>query len=222
VDRLIETNKEGSVTMKKLLLIGGLLLAAVGGFVMASAPATAGDAGVHHPDCPGVVTDIAPGVGTPIAGGVYVKAGPEHHYVGIQPAGYIAGPQGGHDVSHVDVCPSKDPTTTLPDPTTTVPVTTQPEVTTTVVETTTTVPDVTTTVPDVTTTVPDVTTTTTTDPTNTTPATTQPPSTSPPTTQPDLPYTGSTETAGMALMAFGLVLAGLGIVLYARRPEELI
>lgn len=103
--------------------------------------ATDVNAGVHHPDCPGLVSDIAPGAPTPIGGTVWVKAGDEHYNVGYHDAGYVAGPQGGHAVSHVDVCPPVGTTTTSS--TTTPPTTTTssvPATTTTVAATTTTVP----------------------------------------------------------------------------------
>ena len=76
--------------MKKTI-IGGLLAAGslLGGLavtttVSADEPST----GVHHPECEGLVKDIAPGVPTPIDGDVYVKAGNQHYYVGFQEAGY--------------------------------------------------------------------------------------------------------------------------------------
>lgn len=83
-------------------------------------------ADVHHPTCPGVVVDIDPGEPTPIAGTVYVKAGDEHYNVGFQAAGYVAGPQGGHDVSHVDVCPPPPATTTTTQPASTTTTTENP------------------------------------------------------------------------------------------------
>lgn len=83
---------------------------------------------VHHPDCPGVIVDIAPGTPTPTAGVVYVKAGPEHVNIGWQPTGHVPTSPNGHDVSHVDVCPPTETTTTWPDTTTT---TTEPAATTT-------------------------------------------------------------------------------------------
>ena len=162
-----------------MIVVGGVIALAVSG---GTAPAAA-DLGVHHPDCPGLVKDIVPGAATPIDGHVYVKAGPIHYDVGLQRAGYVAGPQGGHDVSHVDVCPREETTTTstVPETTTTSTTTTSlPETTTTTsVETTTTTtePDQTTTTsttePDSTTTTSTVVTTTT-QPERTT-TTTQPP-----------------------------------------------
>lgn len=125
---------------------------------------------VHHPDCDGLVKDIPPGVGTPIAGDVYVKAGNDHVYVGYQWAGYVAGPQNGHAVSHVDVCPDYDmPTTTTEvtrSTTTTIPETTSTESSTTSTSTTTT--------PTTSTTEPGTTSSTTTSPGTTSSSTTNP------------------------------------------------
>jgi hypothetical protein len=89
-------------------LIAGIAIVS-GSLLGAAGLSVAND--VHHPDCADY-TDIPPGVGTPVDGDVYVKAGNDHYNVGYHPAGYVAGPQNGHDVSHVDVCEVYMPTTT--------------------------------------------------------------------------------------------------------------
>lgn len=134
-----------------LAVIGAVLFVIVNTLVPGQASATQ-TIGVHHPECYGLVKDIPPGVPTPVAGIVWVKAGNEHVNVGFQSAGYIAGSPNGHDVSHVDVCPIPEETTTTSttEPTTTTSTTVAP--TTTVVETTTTTVAPTTTVAETTTT----------------------------------------------------------------------
>jgi LPXTG-motif cell wall-anchored protein len=212
-------------TMKKLLLVAGLMLTALGGAVTAASPAAAVDLGVHHPDCAGLVKDIEPGAPTPVDGVVYVKAGNVHYDVGFRAAGYVAPPPGANAVSHVDVCPTEPEVTT----------TTEPEVTTTTESevTTTTEPEVTTTTePEVTTTTePEVTTTTEPEVTTTEPeAVVGGDGGTVPTTDPDpglvagdtgtLPATGPSQTTGMALMAMGFLLTGLAVVAMTRRPED--
>jgi LPXTG-motif cell wall-anchored protein len=117
--------KSGNVMRKIIgaIIIGIVAAIPMAGTVQAEKPPT-----VHHPECAGLVKDIAPGVPTPVDGVVYVKAGTDHYNVGFQSAGYVAGPQGAqpYGVSHVDVCP-ETPTTTAPP--TTVPETTTPPTT---------------------------------------------------------------------------------------------
>ncbi len=121
-----------------LLTGGGALLlpsvaAAHSNAVQPAATVPATTIGVHHPECVSgtIVKDIPPGTPTPIGGIVWVKAGNDHYNVGYQPAGYVAGPQGGHAVSHVDVCPGDDPnsTTTTEAPATSAPATSAPATT---------------------------------------------------------------------------------------------
>ena len=104
-----------SLSRARIFVASALLTTGGGALLLPSVAAAhhntvslAATLGVHHPEC-AIVTDIPPGTPTPIGGIVFVKAGNDHYNVGYQPAGYVAEPQGGHDVSHVDVCPGDDP-----------------------------------------------------------------------------------------------------------------
>jgi hypothetical protein len=69
--------------------------------------------GANHPDCAGLVKDLGVGAATPIAGEVFIKAGPVHVSIGFQAAGFVIPALfDGKEVSHADVCPTPNDTTT--------------------------------------------------------------------------------------------------------------
>jgi LPXTG-motif cell wall-anchored protein len=199
-------NEERSINMKKILIAGALLLTTVGGTVMASSSSAVMAQGDNEGVCAGLdsgkidtssdpltVTITAPD-GNKITG-YCVKAGSINQgdgpeYVELDP------PQSSVTFGHSSgkavshYSYSYEP---FSDPTTT------------------------TTMPEVTTTDAKVTTTTTGSNVTTTVATTGAPTT---TVGNELPATGSAERTGMALMALGLLMGGIGIVLITRRPEE--